>query len=315
MIPDYQSLMLPILKFFSDGQEKHLKSGEAEAFIKQEFNLSEEDVNTYYPPPSTARDTILMDRMGWAKTYLGKAALLEPSGKRGYWKITEAGHRLLQKNISVINIRVLRELCPEFTRWRETSRGQRKGEKLDSQSIEENHDETNTPEEQLEVAFHALRSNLISNILEQLKIVDPYMFEQIVIDLLVKMGYGGSRGDMAQVTRKSRDGGIDGVIKEDRLGLDMIYVQAKRWQGNVGRGEIQGFSGAMTGKGVVKGVFVTTGGFAKDAKEFTESLSNQKIRLIDGDYLADLMIQYNLGVSTKSTYELKEVDRDYFNPD
>lgn len=303
MIPNYQSLMLPILRFLGDGQEKHLRGEEAKSFIKKEFNLSEEDMQMYYPPPSIARDTILVNRMDWARSHLGKAGLVKRSEKKGYWKITDAGQQLLQKNLPEINNKILKE-------------GHLNLEKTQARNIDlkENESEVLSPGEQFEAAYSTLRDSLKDNLLEQLRTINPYMLERIVIDLLVKMGYGGLRSDMAQVTQKSADGGIDGVIKEDCLGLDMIYIQAKRWQTSVGRPEIQQFCGAMNHKGVIKGVFVTTSSFTKDAKEFAESLSNQRIRLIDGKYLADLMIEYNLGVSVKAVYEIKEVDDNYFDP-
>lgn len=160
-------------------------------------------------------------------------------------------------------------------------------------------------------AIDQLTDNLRSELLEQLLSVDPFRFEQVVIDLLFGMGYGGSREEAAQVTKKSGDEGIDGIINEDRLGLDVIYVQAKRWKGTVGRPDVQGFVGALAGKQAQKGVFITTSSFTSDAIQFVRGLS-QKVILIDGVRLADLMIEHNIGVSTTRTIALKRIDSDYF---
>lgn len=305
MIPSTQSLMLPVLRFHSDGQEKSLSSEEAKSFIAKELNLSEDVFEIYFPQTSKKKNLVIIDRMYWARTYLTNAGFIEFSGTKGYWRITNAGREVLSQNYQKLSIAILKEISPQFREW-----------KSGAENIDEKKSEPNdiTPGEQLEESYSILRISLASELLDRLKRVDYYVFEQIVIDLLVKMGYGGLRSDMAQVTQKSADGGIDGVIKEDCLGLDMIYIQAKRWQASVGRPEIQQFCGAMNHKGVIKGVFVTTSSFTKDAKEFAESLSNQRIRLIDGKYLADLMIEYNLGVSVKAVYEIKEVDDNYFDP-
>ncbi|MEZ4525936.1 MAG: restriction endonuclease [Desulfobacterales bacterium] len=168
-----------------------------------------------------------------------------------------------------------------------------------------------TPEEQLEDAYENIRESLATEILEQLKSVAPDFFERIIVEVIVKMGYGGTRRDAGQAVGKSGDGGIDGIIKEDRLGLDIIYLQAKRWQGTVGRPEIQKFAGALQGQRAKKGIFITTSDFSKEARDYAAMIEN-KIVLIDGKQLAQYMIDFNVGVTTVSTYEIKKLDSDYF---
>ncbi len=255
------------------------------------------------------------NRVGWARTYLKQAALLE-SRKRGVFKITPRGKDLLSQNLPRIDNSVL-ERFPEYLEFKN-----RRNE--DKQSIQlpalvqpsyiakiNGGVSDSTPEEAFSQAYQRLRSNLEVELLEQIKSSSPAFFERLVIDLLVAMGYGGSRQDAGRAVGKSGDGGIDGIIKEDKLGLDVIYIQAKRWEGTVGRPEIQKFAGALQGQRANKGVFITTSGFSKDAEDYV-SLISSKIILISGEQLTALMVDHNVGVSPVSIFALKRIDSDYF---
>ncbi|MXS81515.1 restriction endonuclease [Nitrosomonas oligotropha] len=299
-IPDYQALMLPVLKTASDGRE-HKFSQLVEELASQ-FNLTTEERNELLPSGSQA---IFTNRVGWARSYLKQADLLA-TPKRGFLTITQKGIELLARNPIKIDISVL-EQYPGFIEFRN-----RKKDRNDS-LIEASGLESNlTPEDALASAYNKLRSSLEAEILGAIKEASPAFFERLVIDLLVKMGYGGSRQDAGKALGKSGDGGIDGIINEDRLGLDVIYIQAKRWDGVVGRPEIQKFAGALQGQRARKGVFITTSSFSKEAKEFA-SFINTKIILIDGEQLSGLMAEHNVGVSIVGQYEVKKLDSDYFD--
>lgn len=299
-IPDYQALMLPVLKTASDGRE-HKFSQLVEELASQ-FNLSAEERNELLPSGSQA---IFTNRVGWARSYLKQADLLA-TPKRGFLTITQKGIELLAKNPIKIDISVL-EQYPGFIEFRN-----RKKDKNDS-LIEASGLESNlTPEDALASAYNKLRSSLEAEILGAIKEASPAFFERLVIDLLVKMGYGGSRQDAGKALGKSGDGGIDGIINEDRLGLDVIYIQAKRWEGVVGRPEVQKFAGALQGQRARKGVFITTSSFSKEAKEYA-SFIDTKIILIDGEQLSRLMAEHNVGVSIVGQYEVKKLDSDYFD--
>lgn len=252
------------------------------------------------------------NRVGWARTYLKQAALLE-SRKRGIFSITQRGLQLLSTNPSRIDNSTL-EQFPEYLAFKL----RRNDDKPNEQSInavpKAEHLVSvpeSTPEELFSQAYQRLRTNLEGELLEQVKSSSPAFFERLVIDLLVAMGYGGSRQDAGRAIGRSGDGGIDGIIKEDKLGLDVIYVQAKRWEGTVGRPEIQKFAGALQGQRANKGVFITTSSFSKEAEEYAGVISS-KIILITGEYLAKLMVDHNVGVSPVSRFELKRIDSDYF---
>ena len=250
------------------------------------------------------------NRVGWARTYLKQAGLLT-SPKRGVFQITERGKALLAKGPAQINVATL-EQFEEFRAFRERRRDTTaENNAAAPRQAEQESPATQTPEDQLAFAYGRLRSELELDLLEQVKSVTPVFFERLVIDLLVGMGYGGSRQDAGRAIGKSGDGGIDGIIKEDKLGLDVIYVQAKRWEGTVGRPEIQKFAGALQGQRASKGVFITTSTYSREAVEFANQI-NTKIILIDGQQLAAMMIDHNVGVSTIGMYELKKIDSDYF---
>ena len=251
----------------------------------------------------------IKNRAGWAMSALFKAQFIEkhPEIKFNY-QITDKGRKYLLDHEGPITDRDLKDLDGYVEAWQEASR-KRQESKLDT--TESGNFESSTPEDLIESATRELDEKLRASLLEQLLSSDPYFFEQIVIDVLVAMGYGGSREEATQVTKKSNDGGIDGIINEDRLGLDVIYVQAKRWQHNIGRKEIQSFVGALAGFQAQKGIFITTSDFIQNAVDYASSVS-QKVILVDGPRLADLMIEHNVGVSTVQTVEIKRLDSDYF---
>ena len=250
----------------------------------------------------SGQQEVFLNRVGWARTYMKKAGLLD-SPKRGIFVITERGKKVLASNPSKID----NKLLTHYDEFKEFKKKKRKVE--EETEVLEFQDKT--PEEAFETAYENLRTELSSDILEHLKKSDPTLFEKIVIEVLVKMGYGGSLRDAGKAIGRSRDEGIDGIIKEDRLGLDIIYVQAKRWDSTVSRPEIQKFAGALQGQRAKKGIFITTSNFSKDAIEFASKIES-KIILIDGDQLTEYMIDFNVGVTTTSKYELKKIDLDYF---
>jgi restriction system protein len=300
-IPDYQTLMLPVLKLASD-QTEH-KFSQAVEELADQLSLTSEERNVLLPSGSQA---VFNNRVGWARSYLKQAGLLT-SPKRGYFRITDSGLTLLKTNPSRIDSSVL-EQFPEFIEFK--NRKQDKSGQIDVSETEQ--EKTQTPEDLLASAYSKLRNSLESEILSSVKEASPSFFERLVVDLLVKMGYGGNRKDAGKALGKSGDGGIDGIINEDRLGLDIIYIQAKRWEGTVGRPEIQKFAGALQGQRARKGVFITTSNFTKEAKEYV-SMIDVKIILIDGELLSSLMVDHNVGVSTVGQYEVKKLDSDYFD--
>ena len=300
-IPDYQSCMLPLLKLASDGKQHRLS--DAIGAISGQFKLSKEEREALLP---SGTQFIIGNRVGWARTYLKKAGLLNDP-KRGYFEISDRGRDLLKSNPPAINTKFLQQF-PEFNEFQEKSKP--KGDVKGADT--EDHIAYTTPEEALDYGYQRLTENLSDEISERIKSCSPEFFERLVVELLVKMGYGGSLKEAAEVVGKSGDEGIDGIIKEDKLGLDTIYVQAKRWQNVVSRPEIQKFAGALLGKKARRGIFITTSAFTKDAVEYAENLE-AKIVLLDGERLAKLMIEHGLGVNTAQSYEIKRIDSDYFS--
>ena len=302
-IPTYEELMLPILRILSEKGELHQNeySRKAGEYLK----LNKEDTEKKLPSGS---ETYLRNRSGWAGWYMQQAGLCEKP-RRGYLNITKAGRDLLAKSPVKIDKKVLSEY-PSFVERVLKGKGRKaRGNISKINTATLSHDQT--PDDRIEEAYQELDATLATNLLDQIKKIDPFRFEQIVIDLLSAMGYGGSREEAAKVTQQSNDEGIDGVINEDRLGLDVIYVQAKRWQGNVGRKEIQSFVGALAVKQANKGVFITTSEFVDSARKYAQSVS-QKVILINGNRLAELMIEHNVGVSKVRSIDIKRVDSDYF---
>ncbi len=307
MIPDFQKIMLPLLKFTGD-QEEHSVSDAIE-FLAKEFKLSADELNEWLPSKT---QKIFYNRVYWAKAYLKMAGLVE-NIRRSYFKITPTGLETLKENPETINIKYLRKF-PEFDTSRKFSGSSSDNDKKDdpkNDNLNTNSPIFNTPEELIESGYQNIRQSLEQEILSKLKIIHPSFFERVVVELLVKMGYGGSIAEAGKATRYTNDEGIDGIIKEDKLGLDVIYIQAKRWEGTVTRPEIQKFVGALAGQRAKKGVFITTSSFSKDAIAYAAQM-DVKIILIDGEDLAQYMIDYNLGVSVQSTYEIKKIDSDYF---
>ncbi len=297
-IPQYQEIMLPLLKF-ANSQSGEIRVKNATQAMIEYFKLTPEEQNIMIPSGS---QTYITGRVGWARTYLVKAQLLEVK-KRGFFQISKRGKELLSTNIQEINNRLLATF-PEFNEFKN---------KKNQPATEEIHEvlPTETPEEEIQSSYTKIRAQLAEELLQAIADSSPAFFERLVVQLLVAMGYGGSFDDAAQATKMSGDEGIDGIIKEDKLGLDIIYIQAKRWAGTVGRPEIQKFVGALSGKKANKGVFITTSGFSNDAMNYAES-TDKKIILIDGRLLADYMIDYDIGVSLVKKYEIKKIDSDYF---
>lgn len=300
-IPDFQSCMLPFLRHLADGAE-HTPRDTEEAIAKH-FHLTPHDLSVLLP---SGIMTVFKNRVGWARTYIKKAGLLS-SPKRGVYVITERGRSVLSQNPPHINIKFL-EQYPEFQAFRTDSRPPG-GDAV--QETNEQIEET-PPAEAIELAHQELRNQLADELLGRILECTPSFFEHLVVELLVKMGYGGSRRDAGERVGQSGDGGIDGIIKEDRLGLDTIYLQAKRWQGTVGRPEIQKFVGALQGQRARKGVFITTSTYTQEAKTYVENIDT-KVVLIDGQRLASLMIDFDVGVALSATYVLKKIDSDYFD--
>ena len=297
-IPDFQTIMLPLLKFSGDKKEHSLR--QAIEFLADKFNLTEEERKELLP---SGQQATFDNRVGWARTYMLKAGLLE-STKRGYFNIAERGLKVLSEKPEKIDIRVL-ERFKEFVEFRKKKKERKKKTPVVDESL---------PEEVIESAYQSIREDLAFELLKSIKGCSPSFFERLVVDLLVKMGYGGTRKDAGQATRKTADGGIDGIIKEDRLGLDIVYIQAKRWENTVGRPEIQKFAGALQGMRAKKGIFITTSNFSRDAEDYVKNIDS-KIVLIDGELLADFMIDHNIGVSAFASYEVKRIDQDYFTED
>lgn len=298
-VPDFQSFFLPLLKFSSDGATHSLK--DAYAVMAEHFKMSDADLRQMLP---SGKQTTFKNRVAWANVYLAKALLLKRP-KRGFFCITERGEKLLKTNPTTLRVSQLKEY-PEFLDFHTSGSKQDKENKPPGDE-----DRTSTPEEIFENAYQELRDSLAGELLAHILNNTPDFFERLVVKLLVQLGYGGSIKDAGQAMGRSGDEGIDGIIKEDKLGLDVIYIQAKRWQGSVGRPEIQRFVGALHGQRAKKGVFITTGTFTKDAEHYVSTI-DPKVVLIGGSRLVDLMIDYNLGVSTADAYEIKKIDSDFF---
>lgn len=297
-VPDFQSFFKPILDIAADNNEHSVK--EARNIIKSVMNISEEDLMERLPSGTQSK---FDNRIAWAISYFVQAKVLERP-KRAFFRITERGKELHAKGYPRIDVAILKTY-PEFLEFHTA-----KNSTIDV-SHESDSTVSATPEEVLQQAYQSMRNDLASEILDKIKTNTPKYFENLVVDLMVAMGYGGSRADAGQSLGRSGDEGIDGIIKEDRLGLDVIYLQAKRWEGTVGRPEIQKFVGALHGKRAKKGVFITTGQFSNDALDYVATI-DPKVVLIDGRILVDYMIDFNLGVATAATYEVKRIDTDYF---
>ncbi|MDC0273648.1 restriction endonuclease [Planctomycetaceae bacterium] len=304
-IPDYQQFMLPLLKILSDGQLHRLR--DLVPVLASEFGLPEDCRNTLLD----SGQPVIDNRIGWSRSYLKKAGLVE-NPKRGYVKITESGREVLNRQLEKIDKNFLKQFDSfvEFLSPSVSEEGDPKP-KEQKEAVVENE----TPEEQIDSAFDELNKALADDVLDLVKRCSAAFFEKLVVDLLVAMGYGGTLEDAGQVMGKSGDGGIDGLIKEDKLGLDNVCIQAKRWTENtVGRPVVQSFAGSMEGFRARKGVMITTSTFSKEAKEYVGNIE-RKIVLIDGKLLTELMIEHDVGVSEYRKYQLKRIDTDYFPDD
>lgn len=293
--------MLPFLRTLGDGQEHKLR--EIYKLLASESNLTEEEMEQKLP---SGKQLVFHNRIGWARTYLKKAGLID-APQRGVFTITQRGRDLLKSNPQEVTIKTL-EQFPDFLEFKELS-----STSADRENDEQTKSSKLTPVEQIDSAFKSINSELIDELLDTITQCTPLFFEQLVVELLLKMGYGGYREDAGIPTQYTNDGGIDGIINEDPLGLDTIYLQAKRYSKDrsVGRPDVQSFAGALDMQKSRKGVFITTSRFSNDAIEYV-NLIEKSIVLIDGKKLASLMIQYNLGVTIKQVYEIKDIDTDYF---
>lgn len=298
-VPDFQSWLLPLLRRLSDGGVHRM--ADLYEQLSNELQLSESDKEERLP--SGAQQTY-MNRIAWARTYLKKAGLLSSPG-RSQVQITERGRATLDEKPDRITVAYLKRF-PEFLEFHTVK-------PIDpaATTAVAAVDEAETPQESLERLHKQLRDDLASELLDRVKQSPPAFFEAVVVDLLIAMGYGGSREDAGRTVGRSGDGGIDGVINEDRLGLDVVYIQAKRWEGTVGRPVVQAFAGSLEGVRANKGVLITTSSFTADAKTYVSQIS-KKIVLIEGKQLADFMIQYGVGVGIEAVYEVKRIDSDYF---
>jgi restriction system protein len=304
-VPEYNEIKAPAMQFFADGKSHRL----AEVFetLAKHFNLTEAEQNEMLPSGTQRR---WHNRANWACYDLFRAGLLDRP-KKGTYVITDLGRRVAAEKPAAIDREYLMKF-PSFAEFMKiTNDGKAKDGDGEVETGQSGASKTATPQEVIETAYKAIQASVKAELLGLVKKMDPFRFEQLVVDLLVAMGYGGSREEAARVTKASNDEGIDGVINEDRLGLDVVYVQAKRWQHTVGRKEIQSFVGALAGQQAHKGIFITTSDFADTAKAYAKNIP-QKVILVDGDRLTDLMIEHDIGVALAHAYKIKRIDSDYF---
>ena len=307
-IPDYQTLMLPLLRALSNGQPRHVR--ELSAILGEEFSLSDEELSQLTPGGGSL---LFHGRVSWAKTYMSQAGLVEQVS-RGVYRISPTGKTVLEERPEKIN----NDFLMRFQGFRDfKSRSGTRGGRTDTatkaepNSAESGEDQLGDPSERLNAAYREIRTALATDLLDQVKHASPQFFESLVVDLLVAMGYGGSRDDAGLAVGKSGDGGIDGIIKEDRLGLDFVFIQAKRWENPVGRPIVQGFAGSLDGERARKGVLITTSRFTPDAEEYVKRIE-KRIVLIDGEQLANYMMDFGIGVTDVNTLHIRRIDQDYF---
>lgn len=298
-IPNFQNIMLPLLELLADGAQHHVQ--ELRPVLENHFGLTEEERNEILPSGGQKR---FDNRIGWARTHLKKAGLIV-NPQSGIYQVTPRGKEVLDAKPAKIDLHLLDQFEEhlEFRKRKPT---------VSDINPPENEQAYETPKELLEKAYQTLRNSVAEELLEKTRQASPSFFEKLVVQLLLKMGYGGSRQDAGQAIGRSGDEGVDGIIKEDKLGLDVIYIQAKRWQGTVGRPDVQAFAGSLEGHRARKGVFITTSQFSAEAKDYVSRIE-KKIVLIDGQQLSELMIDYDLGVTTEDTYIVRRVDFDYFS--
>lgn len=305
-IPDFQTLMLPFLKIAADEQPHTLN--EIEKKLSDEFNLSEAERELLLP---SGNQVIIKNRIGWVRTYLKKAGLIAVPQK-GTFVITEEGKRVLQTNPSRIDIAYLKKL-PVFKEWVNSYSNNNVSGEIQKFEAETKEIEQVTPSELIDNGYQQMNDSLSFEVVDKLKLLTDKQFEKLVLEVLKAMGYGGFREDASEHTGKSSDGGIDGLIREDKLGLDTIYMQAKQYRDiTVPVSHVRDFAGSLLSKKARKGVFITLSAFPQSAYEFVNSI-DPKIILINGKDLAKLMIEYNVGVSIKRTINLKDLDNDFFD--
>ena len=292
--------MLPLLRKYADGATHSIS--EVTSALAKEFKLTDDELRQLIP---SGRQSLFYNRVAWARTYISKAGLLSTS-KRGHFCITPAGSKVLKEKVDRIDARFLRQF-PSFMEFKENKHD----DETSSSAAIPLAETKESPEEQIESAHTQLKRALAAELLSRIGLAAPVFFERLVVELLLKMGYGGSRQDAGRAIGRSGDGGIDGIINEDRLGLDSIYLQAKRWDNPVGRPEIQKFAGALAEHRAKKGVFITTSAFTKEALA-SATKHDARIVLIDGEKLATLMIDHGLGVTLEASYDVKRIDSDYF---
>ncbi len=303
-IPDYETLMLPVLKLFASGANN---VAECLPAIKQQFSITDEEAEELLP---SGRVTVLQSRTHWARTYLSKAGLLT-SPKRNLHIITQVGKEVLAQNPEGIDNRFL-DKFGAFADWRKSATSE--GETESGHNIPTRIDDSQTPEDAMEAASKLLHSALRDELLGMLYDLSPQRFERVILDLLAAMGFGNGQHANGHVTKATGDGGIDGIIYEDALGLDAVYIQAKRYaaENKVSRPDIQRFVGSLSGEGATKGVFVTTSDFSKEAKDYIQKVQH-RIVLIDGQQFASLMLKHGVGVRVSATYTIQNIDEDYFS--
>lgn len=308
MIPDFQTIMLPLILSFNN--EEVLTSKELRNRMIKHFNINEDEQKQTTP---SGKQLLYYNRIAWAITYLKMAELIE-SVERGHYKLSSFGAEIQKNPPEKINIAFLKKF-PNFERNRNPGKSdiENKGT-IDKNSVDNQEDEQVTPDEMIEIGISRINNELSAELLKSINNCSPYFFEKLVVGLLLKMGYGGYEDNIEAVTSKSNDEGIDGIIKEDKLGFGKIYIQAKKWENTVSRPEIQKFVGALHGKKAKKGVFITTSNFSKEAVEYVGHL-DQAVILVDGKKLTQLMIENELAVTVKNIYKVSQIDTDYFSDD
>jgi restriction system protein len=299
-VPGFQHFMLPFLQVLSDGKTRHMN--EINELVIEHTGLTAEQCSILLPSKA---DTLVRNRIGWVRTYLFKGGLITQV-TRGNYHISQLGLQAIKENPSGINIKYLRTQ-PAFQEWGNSFSNEKGNSEVDSASLEV----VKTPQELLETSYQIITNSVAEELLNRIKQSSPAFFERLVVDVLMAMGYGGFDSSNGQVTQYSGDGGIDGVIKMDKLGLDTIYIQAKRWENSVPVSAVRDFAGSLLSKKARKGVFITTSYFPKSAYEYVQSI-DPTIILIDGEQLTKMMIEYNVAVSRSKVYEIKRIDNDYF---
>lgn len=302
-VPKYNEIMPYFIKCLGDEKVHNIK--EIREFCVKAFNLSDEDRQQVLP----CGKNMFTDRVGWAKTYLQKAGLIE-SPSRANYQLTAIGIEAFSYGVENITLEYLKK----FDSFKQFFGKNLKDNESISHSVEK---EINSPTENIEIAFSELNEQLANDLMTEIMKISPYEFESLVVKLLIKMGYGNMQSVNTILTKKSNDEGIDGIVTQDKLGFDSIYIQAKQWKQDsiVGRPEIQKFLGALAGQGATRGLFITTSRFSSEAISYVNKQLNHKIVLVDGKTLTSFMIRYNLGVSVYKTYDLKRIDMDFFNED